>query len=92
VRRGQRLVVVLHSTYWTFAASPRPRVLRAAGTPVVRRRQSGCVPGQGCGTVTATYVALRAGAAVVGASRSSCGEAMGCSADASRYVLHVRIR
>ena len=92
LRPGQRLVVVLHSTYWQFAAGSHPKVLRRLAKPVVRPRRSGCVTGGGCGTVTATFVAVRPGSSVVAASRTSCGEAMGCSADAARYALHVRVR
>ena len=92
LRRGQHLVVVLHSTYWEFAPSSNPGVLRAAGAPKTVPHPSGCVPGEGCGTVTAVYVARRRGAAVVAASRTSCGEALRCSADAGSYVLHVRVR
>ncbi len=56
LRRGQKLRVVLHSTYWEFKAVSAPGGLRLVGEPLVARRP-GCVPGQGCGTVTATYVA-----------------------------------
>jgi hypothetical protein len=90
--RGRRLVVVLHSTYWQFAATSHPAVLRRVVKPVTRAQQSGCVAGQGCGTVTVVYLASRKGTSLVVATRTSCGEAMGCSADASRFALHVRVR
>ena len=89
--RGQLLRVVLHSTYWEFTAVSKPAVLRLVGTPLVNPK-SGCVPGQGCGTVTATYVAKTLGSAVVAAERTSCGEAMGCTAAAGRYTLTVTVR
>jgi len=38
----------------------------------------GCVPGGGCGTVTARYSAISGGTAQVAAHRDSCGEAMRC--------------
>jgi hypothetical protein len=86
LRVGQRLRVVLHSTYWEF--QPVSAILhRVAGPTVVPK--GGCVPGQGCGTVTAVYVARRAGTAVVKAARTSCGEAMGCTGDAGSYTLTV---
>ncbi|MGE5176999.1 MAG: hypothetical protein ACM3JJ_11560 [Hyphomicrobiales bacterium] len=91
LRRGQRLQVVLHSTYWKLARVSRTTVLRTVAKPVVRPR-SGCVPGAGCGTVTAVYVGVAAGTANVSASRTSCGEAMGCTAAAGRYVLRVVVR
>jgi hypothetical protein len=91
LRRGQRLRLVLHSTYWELKGVSEPAVLRLVGQPVVSPRP-GCVPGQGCGTVTATYIARAAGASVVAAERTSCGEAMGCSAEAGKFTLTVSVR
>jgi hypothetical protein len=88
---GQRLRVVLHSTYWELTATAGSRVLRLVGTPVVAPK-SGCVPGQGCGTVTALYVARAAGTTVVRAERTSCGEAMACTGDAGSYTVTVIVR
>lgn len=92
LRRGQRLRVVLASTYWQFHRSSNPDVLRMGGPPVVKPRLTGCVPGQGCGTATATFVASTLGRAVVTATRTSCGEAMGCTAESGRYSLVVVVR
>lgn len=91
LRRGQRLRVVLHSTYWEFKAVSVPAVLRRIGQPMVSPK-SGCVPGQGCGTVTATYIAKTLGSAGVTAERTSCGEAMGCTAAAGAFTLTVSVR
>jgi hypothetical protein len=91
LRRGQRLRVVLHSTYWEFKPVSTPGVLRRIGDPVVIPRP-GCVPGQGCGTVTATYVARTSGSASVAAERTSCGEAMGCTAEGGAFKLTVSVR
>jgi hypothetical protein len=85
---GQRLRVVLHSTYWEFKPVSNTTVLRSVAEPSVAPK-SGCVPGQGCGTVTAVYVARHAGTAVVKAARTSCGEAMGCTGDAGSYTVTV---
>lgn len=92
LRRGQLLRVVLSSTYWQFGSAPDPAVLRAVAAPQTSPRRSGCVPGGGCGTVTATFVGVGAGRTDVVAHRSSCGEAMGCTAQASRFTLHVVVR
>jgi hypothetical protein len=86
LRVGQRLRVVLHSTYWEF--QPVSGLLHLVNAPAVAPK-GGCVPGQGCGTVTALYIARRAGTAVVKAARTSCGEAMGCTGDAGSYKLTV---
>ena len=91
LRLGQKLRVVLHSTYWELKPLSGPTVLRRIGEPVVNPK-SGCVPGQGCGTVTVTYIAKAAGSAVVTAERTSCGEAMGCTGDAGRFTLMVVAR
>jgi hypothetical protein len=89
LRVGDRLVIRLESTYWTFAGSDNPQVLKALGQVDVSPQPSGCVPGGGCGTVTATYDVVGAGSAAVTASRTSCGEAMGCSAAEGSYRLTV---
>jgi hypothetical protein len=91
LRRGQKLRLVLHSTYWELKPVSEPAVLRLVGAPIVNPK-SGCVPGQGCGTVTITYVARSVGSAVVTAARTSCGEAMGCTGDAGRFTLTVVVR
>jgi hypothetical protein len=90
LRRGQELRVVLHSTYWQFKAPSPAGVLRLVGKPVVRPKP-GCVPGQGCGTVTATYVARTVGSAAVVAARTSCGEALRCTPAAGSYKLTVAV-
>jgi hypothetical protein len=92
LRRGQQLRVVLHSTYWQFQKAPNPSVLRLERAPKVRPRLSGCVPGEGCGTVTATYLAAARGSSTVRAARSSCGEAMGCTGDNGRYTVRIVVR
>jgi hypothetical protein len=91
LRTGQKLRIVLHSTYWELKATSDPAVLRRVGAPVVNPK-SGCVPGQGCGNVTVTYVAKSVGSAVVTAERTSCGEAMGCTGGAGRFTLTVLVR
>ena len=86
---GGRLRVVLDSTYWAFAPSSDPAVLRGDGTPVVDPQASGCVPGAGCGTVTATFTAVAGGSATVTATRTTCGEAMRCTGANGRYTVTV---
>lgn len=88
LRPGQRLRVVLHSTYWDFKPASDPSVLHLTAPPTFAPK-SGCVPGQGCGTVTAVYLARSVGRATVKAGRTSCGEAMGCTGDAGSYTLDV---
>ena len=86
LRVGDRLVVTLGSTYWHPAAAQPSGVLnlvntRTAGVPLSSHT---CVVGQGCGTVTVVYQAVRAGHVVVKATRTVCGEAMLCVGTAAK--------
>lgn len=92
LKRGQRLQVVLHSTYWQIRGSTRASVLRAVGMPKVLAVNSGCVPGGGCGTVTANYIAVARGSAAVSAHRTTCGEALGCSKAEGTFVVNVLVK
>ncbi|HKB31908.1 MAG TPA: hypothetical protein VKD26_13875 [Streptosporangiaceae bacterium] len=95
VARGSTVTVALHSTYWQFAALPSRRVLTQIAAPRVSPRPphtGGCVPGQGCGTVTAVYRAAGTGTAVIRASRLSCGEAMRCTGGQGRFAVTVVVR
>src|SRR5258708_40049 len=58
VARGGSVTVVLHSTYWQIKAPSNPSVLQEQGSPVVAPTMQGCVPGGGCGTVTAQFKAV----------------------------------
>src|SRR5262249_50439541 len=67
LRAGERLELQLASTYWQVDGSSDPNVLRlTAGTSVsVSPQIRGCVPGEGCGTVTALFDAVAPGRADV---------------------------
>lgn len=85
---GTTVVAVLDSLYWTFSPPSPPGILTPAGNPVPVT-VAGCVPGEGCGTVTATYTATSAGTATVTASRTICGEARNCTGNEGRYSVTV---
>jgi hypothetical protein len=89
---GQTLRVVLESTYWQFQNSSNELVLRTGRQPSRSPQPSGCAAGAGCGTVTATYVAVGAGQAVVTATRVSCGEAMRCTGSNGQFSLRVIVQ
>ena len=90
IRTGGTLRVVLHSTYWQFYPPSDPTVLGSEGQPAVSPAPRGqCVPGGGCGTVTATFRGLRAGRAVVTAHRTSCGEALRCTGNQGSWMVTV---
>jgi hypothetical protein len=91
--RRQKLVVRLHSTYWQDLASSSTGVLRKSGPTVVRpAAPTACVPGAGCGTVTAHFVAVARGRAHVTAERTLCGEAVQCGPGRRSFELVVVVR
>jgi hypothetical protein len=89
LRAGERLQVVLASTYWMVLGSSDPDVVRQAAQPAVSPQVTGCVVGEGCGTVTALFDAVAPGRADVSAKRTSCGEAMSCAGSLGSYRVTV---
>jgi hypothetical protein len=87
LRVGERLEVVLSSTYWQVNGSSDPGVLRPTVQPTVSPQVRGCVVGEGCGTVTALYDAVAPGRAAVNAKRTSCGEALSCTGNRGFYQI-----
>lgn len=88
VAHGNEVLVTLHSTYWSLQPIANPTVLALLGGPQVTPA-GGCVPGAGCGTVTARYQALAPGQATITATRQSCGEALSCSPSAGTFRVTV---
>jgi len=89
VRRQDVVTAVLHSTYWTFNKPSDQRVLLAMSDPTASPQTRGCVPGQGCGTVTVRYLAVGVGRSVISAHRDTCGEALKCSPAQSDWRVTV---
>lgn len=88
---GQSLIVQLNSTYWTISGSSDPGVLGPEGAVQVAPSPGGCVPGQGCGTVTADFRASRAGNSAVTASRRVCGEVVLCGPGQRTFSITVQV-
>jgi hypothetical protein len=89
----QKLEVELHSTYWRDLASSDRGVLRKSGRTVVRpAAPTACVPGSGCGTTTAHFVARTRGRARITAHRYLCGEAVRCRPGRRSFALIVVVR
>ncbi|MGA3057303.1 MAG: hypothetical protein ABSE70_04600 [Candidatus Limnocylindrales bacterium] len=87
---GATVKLVLHNIYWTVHDSPDPSVMTMVGQPVYSGAGAvKCIPGTGCGTVTATFKALAPGNALISASRSSCGEALQCTGGAGMFEVTV---
>lgn len=90
---GEKLVVRLHSTYWSSATTSSPAVLRRTGRTIVQPAPpTTCVPGAGCGTSTTRFVAAAHGKARVTAQRQLCGEAVQCRTGQRSFVLFVVVR
>jgi hypothetical protein len=92
-RAGDRIELILASSYWSVAGSSAPRVLRKDGPTVLLPRPSSCptIPGLGCVPVRTDFTALTGGKAVITASRSSCGEALRCMPDQTRFTVTIVI-
>ena len=88
---GDRVELILSSTYWMVHRSTAPRVLRQDGPTRLLPRPKSCpkIPGLGCVPVKTFYTALVAGQAVITASRSSCGEALRCVGHQGRFKVTV---
>jgi hypothetical protein len=91
---GQRLELILASTYWTVQGSSRPRVLGQDGPSRLLARPPGCptIPGIGCVPIRTDFSALAPGTAVITASRTACGEALRCMPGQEHYSLTVVVR
>ncbi len=85
---GEQIIVTLASTYWTFGP-PQPPVLQADSQPSTSP-SPGCIPGGGCGTVTAAFTVASTGTATIAASRTSCGEALRCGPGRGSYQVTIR--
>jgi len=93
-RAGNRIELILSSSYWHLTGSSAPSVLRQDGPPALLPRPSSCpdIPGLGCTPVRANFTALTGGRAVITASRSTCGEALRCKPDQTRFTVIVVVR
>jgi hypothetical protein len=92
---GQRLEVILDSTYWTVAGSSQPGVLHQDGATVAMARPSSCPTfpaGTGCVPVRTDFSALKPGNAVITATRLGCGEARECAPGQRNFTLTVTVR
>ncbi len=91
MRVGDRLELILASTYWTVHRSSAPDVLQEDGPTRLLPRPKSCskIPGLGCIPVKTSFTAPTVGRAVITASRTSCGEALRCVGDRGRFKVTV---
>jgi hypothetical protein len=95
VATGDRVELILSSSYWDVAGSSAARVLRQDGPATLMPRPTSCpanIPGLGCIPIQMKFTALADGKAVIKASRTSCGEALRCSPDRTRFAVTVVVR
>ncbi len=89
---GSEVTLKLGSTYWQVQGSSDPAVLALVPGPTTPgAAPMACVPGAGCGTVTAVFRALAPGSATITASRTTCGEALLCTGAAGTYKVTVDV-
>lgn len=93
-KAGNRIELILSSSYWHVAGSSAPSVLRQDGSPVLLSRPSSCpdIPGLGCTPVQADFTALADGTAVITATRFACGEALQCRQDQTRFTVTIVVQ
>ena len=96
LHKGQRLQVILHSTFWSFDAGTDTSVLARRGDTQYHpgtRGKNGCpsFPGSGCGTAVQDYQADGAGTSTVTASRTSCGEVLQCTPEQGTWTVDVTV-
>jgi hypothetical protein len=93
-RAGDRIELILSSSYWHVAGSSAPRVLRQDRSPVLLPRPKTCpaIPGLGCIPVRTDFTALAAGKAEITASRTACGEARPCTPGQSHFTATIVVR
>ena len=91
---GDRIELILSSSYWRVTGSSAPGVLRQDGPTTLLSRPSSCpaIPGLGCVPVRTDFTALANGKAVITAGRSACGEALRCKPDQTRFTVTVDVR
>jgi hypothetical protein len=93
VERGARILLELHNTYWRIRGSSDSAVVRQTGPERLAPGPPGkCLPGVGCGTVTASFRAVGPGTAHLRAGRTTCGEARVCTGGQGRYDVAIRVR
>lgn len=90
---GDRVELILSSSYWRVSGSSAPKVLRQMHATVLMPRPSNCphIPGLGCVPERTDFVAVAHGKAVITAKRTTCGEALMCTAQKTHFTLVIRV-
>lgn len=93
-RVGDRIELILSSSYWNMDGSSAPRVLRQNGPAVMLARPPDCpnLPGLGCTPEEVNFTALADGTAIIRAGRISCGEALRCAPGKTQFTVTLVVR
>jgi hypothetical protein len=87
---GSEVTLLLGNTYWQVVGSSDPAVLVLVSGPTASPAGfTACVPGAGCGTVSAVFRAVAPGRATITAGRTTCGEALNCTGSAGAYEVTI---
>ena len=91
---GERLELILASSYWTVQGSSVPGVLHQDGQTRLLAPPPGCgsIPGMGCAPIRTDFSAVAPGTATITAQRLSCGEALRCLPSQQHFALTVVVR
>lgn len=91
VSAGDRLELILSSSYWHVTGSSAPGVLQQDRPSVLLSRPRTCpdVPGLGCIPIRTEFTARTRGKAAITATRSVCGEARRCKPDQTHFTVTV---
>jgi hypothetical protein len=89
VRVGDRVALILSSSYWNIKGSSAPAILRQEGPAKPFGPRGHCVMGGGCQPQRAFFAALAPGTAVITAGRTTCGEALACGGAQRHFSLTV---
>jgi hypothetical protein len=89
VSAGDKIKLVLGSSYWNVRGSSAPAVLRQNGPSVLLPVSHKCMPGVGCQGQRTLFTAVAPGTAVITAHRTTCGEAIRCVGSQGTFRLTV---
>jgi hypothetical protein len=89
---GDKVVLILGSSYWKFRGSSAPAIVRQVGQVTLLRSSHSCPPGVGCQPKRALFKAVAPGQAVIAAHRVTCGEALACTGSRGHFRLTVIVR
>lgn len=91
ITKGTIVVVTLHSTYWTINGANGNEMVEIGQPKYTPAPVGTCVPGGGCGTVSARFRAIRVGWPEITAYRLTCGEALACGPTNNSYTLRIHV-